>query len=69
MDKQARDVAQLVNCLPSMQQNLGLVPNNPSTWVWWNRPVIPALRENEEMNEKFKVIFGYIGTQWPAWDT
>lgn len=29
MDKQVRDVAQLVNCLPGMQQTLGLIPDNP----------------------------------------
>lgn len=46
-----------VKCLPGMQE--GLVPSQQ--WANLSAIIIPALRKWRQENQKFKVIFSYVG--------
>lgn len=63
--RRARDVAQWVECSPSMHKALVQSLINQ---VWWFWPVIPVLGKQRQEDQKLKTIPNNIVSPRPTWD-
>lgn len=63
----AGDIAWLVECLPGMQESVGLVPSTTQNQTRWLMPIMPALWKTKEEEQKFKVITGHTVSLRPTW--
>lgn len=53
----AKDVAQMVECLPSMHEALSLIPRTLENWAWKQTPRILTCLGGRGIR-KFKVVLG-----------
>lgn len=56
-------MVQLVKCLPSMHEAMGLIPGTPSNWKWWCVPANPSTQEVKAGRSEFQgqpQLHGYL---------
>lgn len=60
-------VDRVLSCLSCIvRKALGSILGSPYRWMWYI-PIIPALREEETEDQKFKVMFCYVSSSRPTW--